>query len=82
MIRMHQNKIYERNKNNHAGKGDEGPADMYMYTVGIESDTTVGMEGGSLASTCTTYAFHSTTQILSHNDISLLITFSSVSSTK
>lgn len=55
---------------------------MYMYTVGIESDTTVGMEGGSLASTCTTYAFHSTTQILSHNDISLLITFSSVSSTK
>lgn len=73
-------------KNNHAGKGDEGSADMYMYTVGIKSDTTVGMEGGSLASTCTTYAFHSThynhTQILSHNDISLLITFSSVSSTK
>lgn len=70
MIRMHQNKINERNKNNHAGKGDEGSPDMYMYTVGIKSDTTVGMEGGSLASTCTTYAFHSThynhTQILSH----------------
>ena len=59
---------------------------MYMYTVGIKSDTTVGMEGGSLASTCTTYAFHST-HITTHKSsvimtLYLLITFSSVSSTK